>query len=128
MSRKQTFEEVKSFIEDKGYKLLSTEYKNSGTNLLWQCECGHQWECTLSSVEKRLTWCPKCSRVRGSNKRKKTNEEFIRELTAIHGDRYIYDKVDYKGVFEKVELYCVKCKKLFLKLPRFIGQIVKQHL
>lgn len=104
---------IKAARKNKG-QLLSTEYKNSQTKLLWQCQCGHQWQNTLYNIEVNNQWCPKCSRIKGSNKRKKTNEEFIRELSAIHGDRYIYDKVEYKGVFEKIELYCVKCKKMFL--------------
>lgn len=45
--------------------------------------------------------CPKCSA-----KQKVTNEEFIRRAKAAHGDRYIYDKVDYKNQKTPVEIIC----------------------
>lgn len=46
-------------INRKG-KLLSDEYKNAKTNLLWQCEKGHQWFANWANVQTG-TWCPICS-------------------------------------------------------------------
>lgn len=41
-------------------------------------------------------------------KRKLTREEFIKRAREVHGDKYDYSKVDYKGVIEKV---CIVCKE-----------------
>ena len=38
--------------------------------------------------------------------KKKTTEQFIKEAKAIHGDKYDYSKVNYKGCFEKVCIIC----------------------
>lgn len=40
MKRKYTYNDVKEFIESKGCKLLSKEYKNNKVNLQIQCKCG----------------------------------------------------------------------------------------
>lgn len=44
---------------------LSKEYKNSNTNLCWQCSFGHIWEATFHNVKHGQTWCPKCREGRG---------------------------------------------------------------
>jgi hypothetical protein len=44
----------------KNGKLLSLEYINNYTNMLWQCEKGHQWEATLNCVKDKQSWCPIC--------------------------------------------------------------------
>ena len=40
---KNTYKEVKKYIEDRGYKLLSTEYINNTTKMILQCPEGHDW-------------------------------------------------------------------------------------
>jgi hypothetical protein len=47
--------------------------------------------------------CSKCS-----GKYRNNNEEFILKAKKIHGDKYIYDKVDYKNAYTKVILNCKK--------------------
>ena len=39
---------------------------------------------------------------------KKTTEEVVKEFKYIHGDKYIYDKVEYDGATKKV---CIICKE-----------------
>lgn len=38
--------------------------------------------------------------------RKKTTEEVVKEFKDIHGDKYIYDKVEYDGATKKVCIIC----------------------
>ena len=38
--------------------------------------------------------------------KKLTTEEFIRRATEVHGDKYIYDNVIYRGIHVKVEIIC----------------------
>lgn len=42
---------------------------------------------------------------------------FINEAIEKHGDTYKYDKVDYKGCFNKVEIYCKVHKEYFSQTP-----------
>jgi hypothetical protein len=37
-----------------------------------------------------------------------TTDEFIEKAKKVHGDKYIYDNVDYRGTFEKVFITCPK--------------------
>ena len=41
---KQNIESLQEFAENKSGKLISTEYINSDTKMLWECLEGHQWE------------------------------------------------------------------------------------
>lgn len=38
--------------------------------------------------------------------KKKTQDEFIREATEVHGNRYDYSKVIYTGIFDKITIIC----------------------
>ncbi len=57
-------ETLAELAELKGGKLLSNEYKNSTTYLLWECKSGHKWKATaLEVMGKKSTsgsWCPRC--------------------------------------------------------------------
>lgn len=43
-----------------GFELISTEYKNNITPLIWRCKNGHIFNRTLSNMKKIKTRCPKC--------------------------------------------------------------------
>jgi len=47
----------------------------------------------------------------------RTTEEFINLAKNVHGDNYVYDKVDYKRCDSKVEIYCTKHKEYFQQDP-----------
>jgi hypothetical protein len=49
--KKLTYDNVKRSIENKGYKLLSTEYKNSATPLDMQCSNGHFLKKTFNNFQ-----------------------------------------------------------------------------
>ena len=42
------------------------------------------------------------------SRKKKTTERFIEEVKGIHGDKYDYSKVEYKGINENVCIICPK--------------------
>lgn len=44
---KNTYEEVKLYIEERGYKLLSTNYINNTSKLVLECPEGHEWLTTF---------------------------------------------------------------------------------
>ena len=47
----------------------------------------------------------------------KTTEQFIQEATVVHGDKYDYDEVVYKGSEQKVKIFCKKCNRYFMQSP-----------
>lgn len=60
--------------------------------------------------------CRFCSREQSAIKRTKTLEQFINDAKKIHGDRYDYSKVEYKGNKTKVRIICKKHGE-FLQSP-----------
>ena len=44
--------------------LLSTEYTDSNTKYLWQCEHGHQWKAVPYHILNHGVWCPTCGGTR----------------------------------------------------------------
>lgn len=52
MSKKRTIEEIKEKIERTTHcKLISTEYINRKTKMMFICECGNEFENTLTAME-----------------------------------------------------------------------------
>lgn len=94
---KFTYEEVKMYIENFGYKLLSTEYINSKTKLLVQCDKGHKYEVVFDSF-KTGNRCPYCSK-----KHKYTYEE-VKEYIEQFNYKLLSD--GYINVNEPLLIQC----------------------
>ena len=64
----------------------------------------------FQSVESHLygCGCPKCKFEKQSAERRLSTEEFICRAKTVHGDRYNYEKVQYKDWWGKV---CIVCSK-----------------
>ncbi len=56
-----TIEEIQDLAQRRGGQLLSTEYKNAGSHLLWKCSQSHEWKACYDSI-KHGTWCPTCNK------------------------------------------------------------------
>lgn len=52
------------------------------------------------------TTCPVCARLAKDLKIRKTQEDFLKDCAAVHGDRYDYSKVEYFRALDKVEIVC----------------------
>ena len=81
---KKTIKEMHQRVNARGGKCLSTEYINSKTKILLECEKGHQWEATPNAIKKK-TWCPHCAR-----KVKRTIEE-MHQIAKDRGGRCLSD-------------------------------------
>ena len=61
-NKKDRYIEVKEFIESKGNKLISKEYKNNKAKLKIQCKCGETFERTFGDFKnKNMYYCTCCS-------------------------------------------------------------------
>ena len=61
--------------------------------------------------------CPKCRYVKSWDTRGRiTTEEFIKKARKIHGDKYGYEKTEYKNNRTKVKIHCPK-HGYFLQTP-----------
>jgi len=59
--KKLSLDLFKNISKERGGRLLSNEYKNIDTNMLWECSKGHRWEATGNNIKLKNTWCPICS-------------------------------------------------------------------
>lgn len=65
---KHNIDMCREFALNKGGQCLSDEYVNADLKLQWQCDKGHTWKSTWSTI-KADHWCPKCKpeRARATN-------------------------------------------------------------
>lgn len=60
----------------------------------------------LPSNHTRGAGCPSCSRIRITDKRRLTSEQFEERAKMVHGDKYIYKKVEYLNTGSDVVITC----------------------
>jgi hypothetical protein len=58
--RKLSIEIYQKIAIEKGGRLLSQQYINASTDMLWECNKGHQWSNTGYEVKGKHQWCPQC--------------------------------------------------------------------
>ena len=97
----QEFIEKSNLIYNDKYIYNKVKYINNNTPVIITCPIHGDFEQTPRQHLKG-NGCPIC------NGSKITTEEFIRKAKKIHGDKYDYSKVEYKGNLEKV---CIICSK-----------------
>lgn len=59
-----TYEQVKDFLEQRKYKLLSKDYTNAHVKLLVQCDKNHRYDASWGNL-KQGYGCPKCKESKG---------------------------------------------------------------
>ena len=102
---KETFIKSSNKKHNDRYDYSKVEYINIHTKVCIICpEHGEFWQTPKSHI--RGHGCPLCAIKYRSLALRLTTEEFIRRAKEIHGDKYDYSKVEYKGIFDKV---CVIC-------------------
>lgn len=105
MGRRRTYNDFvleSRKIHGNKYDYSNVEYVNSYTKVCIICPVhGEFWQRPQDHIDKKQG-CPKCS----FDNRKLTQDEFISKAKEVHGNRYDYSKVEYKGNKIKV---CVIC-------------------
>jgi len=96
---KLTVDEVKEIAKRRGFKWISGEYFNNKTKLKWECNKGHQWSASTSSINGGFG-CPECAGlVKG------TIEE-MQELAKRHNGKCL--SKTYINSLTKLEWECQK--------------------
>lgn len=116
--KKQTQEEIidrfKQIHKDR-YDYSKVKYKNILTDVCIIChKHGEFWQTPHSHL--KGSGCPKCAKeYRASNQYIK-EEEVLKRIKEIHGDKYDYSKFQYNGIMEKSCIICPKHGE-FLQTP-----------
>lgn len=105
MKRKYSYDDVKEFIESKGCKLLSDEYKDNKTILKIQCKCGSIINrCFQEFKNKERYYCQECTGNKvGYKKVKDKIESYGGELLSK----------EYKNRFTPLLVKCRKCGEVY---------------
>ena len=81
MSRKRTYEEVRTKIEGNGYRLLDNDYKDGKTTLHIECKkCKNQRWALFEAI---LPRCKKCLKNERFEKRKEEFKGFVNKNNMI---------------------------------------------
>ncbi len=102
MSKKKTYEEVKKAFEDRGYTLLTTEYKNNKQKLEFICPEGHRSSINLNNFINGHG-CIVCGYIEGRNKLKLSFEEVKQEFESRD---YQLLSTEYINSSSKLEYIC----------------------
>lgn len=115
MSKRLSYQYVKGFIEQEGYKLLSNEYINAHIKLELQCSENHIFEIKFNDFQQGHK-CPECY----NNKRGETQKHsysYIKKY--IEQKNYKLLSIKYIDAHSKLELQCPKKHKFEMKYNDF---------
>ena len=87
------------------YDYSKVKYKNNREKIIIICPIHGTF---IQSPKNHLNGqgCPICGKVIRYKNVKKTTNEFVEKAKKIHGDKYDYSKVEYKGCNEQVCIIC----------------------
>ena len=108
MARKKTLEEFKNDVQkvhgDK-YILDEVVYVDNKTKVKLLCpKHGEFWmtpNCLLSGQN-----CPQCAMEELSKRMTHKKEEVVKRLKQVHGDKYVFDNIEYVNMLTKVTVVC----------------------
>ena len=96
---------VKIHADAFDYSDSKSSFVDASTNVTINCPLHGQFQQTpINHLSGQ--GCARCSRTRMADGLRKTNEEFVRNAKAIHGERYDYTQCNYAGAFEAVTIIC----------------------
>lgn len=99
------FEEKSRKVHGDKYDYRKVDFINVNTPVIIVCpEHGEFKQAPINHLNGQ--GCPICGRLKSAKSRTSTTEEFISKSRKIHGDKYDYSKVDYKGSKTKVCIIC----------------------
>lgn len=115
--KKLSYKYIKEQIENRGYKLISTEYKGYYNKLEVVCDKGHKYK-TNWNVLRVGSGCPVCYRNRQSSSMLKNFDE-IKSFVENEGFKLISTKKDYNGNYSKLKSICPEGHKLYITWSDF---------
>lgn len=87
------------------YVYDESTYTNNYTKMKMICpEHGEFWQTVHNHL--KGNGCPICAKENMIKKRMYNQDDIIKKFKNIHGDKYIYSKVEYKGMNAKVCIIC----------------------
>lgn len=101
-TRRLDYSFIKQEIENVGYKLLSSEYKNANSYIKIMCDEGHIYGVTYSSFQQGHR-CPLCATLKKGNSQRLQYDD-IQQYIKKYGYKLLSD--DYKNNHTKIKIQC----------------------
>lgn len=105
LKTEQDFIEESIALHGDQYDYSKVVYKGSKTPVLIGCPVHGDFE-QQPRAHLQCSGCPLCGDTVGADKRRSTTDDFIKAAIDIHGHKYDYSKVDYRGAFDYVTIVC----------------------
>ena len=105
--RKNDFVERAKEIHGNKYDYSKTKYETSHKKVIIICPIHGEFQ-QLAGQHLKGRGCFKCGREITGKKKKKSQEDFINDAKSIHGNKFLYDKVNYLDSKIKVIITCPK--------------------
>lgn len=99
-----SYKKVKNYIEERGYVLLSKEYKNARTKLKIKCPEGHIFKMNFNNFQQGQR-CPICANIKNGERCKKDIKE-IEKIVKKYGFKIIKWVGEYKNRNSKFIIEC----------------------
>lgn len=93
-------------IHKNKYDYSKSEYVDYRTPLTIICPIHGEFQQSPNKHLSKKRGCPKCAKLKSSQLKTKTKEQFILEANAIHNGKYDYSETNYTKAQEKVEIIC----------------------
>lgn len=104
--RYKTTKDIIPLIKNKNVEVIS-EYKGNEKPIKCRCKiCGHEWTTVTKVLTTNGSGCPKCGRLNADNSRRKTQEQFIKDLAEVNPDIEVVGQ--YKNTHTKIRCRCKK--------------------
>jgi hypothetical protein len=103
MLKRNTFQCVKRFIENEGYKLISKEYKNAHTKLQIKCPEEHRFEMKFNAFQQGQR-CPECAIKRNNDLKRFDYKDVKNYIESFEGYKLLSE--EYIGSNTKLKIQC----------------------
>ena len=125
MNKKEIFLEKAFKKHGNKYDYSKVEYIDCKTKVCIICPIhGEFWQTPDNHLQNN--GCKKCSKELANIKKSLTTEQFIEKAKLIHGNKYDYSKVEYKGSKIKVCIVCPKHGEFWQTPANHTNKILKQ--
>ena len=121
MSKRKTHEEfMNELILIKPEYTVLGEYINCKTSIDCECNiCHNKWSPNPNDML-HGKGCPVCRNKQSGDKRRKTNEQFLLELSLV--TQTIVPEEEYRGALEKIWVKCIECGRRWQVEPHSLLQ------
>ena len=115
-----TYDEVKTYVENQGYKMLSQTYKNVGEKICVQCPCGNIYTTKYNNFRSGRR-CNICSMKKAGYDKRLTFDCVKQRIENIEGYQLLSDK--YATSSQKLTIQCPEGHIFYCSINKFsLGQ------